>query len=250
MNNFTTNHYKTLVAGFCLVIMATQASAQKLYNSYYREISVDLFRPLLPANGAVILYRQHIGKVNAKKWVTQDAIRGMVSLYSGKIYDTTVIPSFTMTDTLELLTTIGNKQGIGVYGGWERQFVKRRTRYYYGADLGFIFQKSHTDGETSKRVAGSVVSVIPSKWESKNFIPQVSGFVGMNYFISRHLSIGLEVSMALAVDISRSKLLNAQGQVSEDENTVIDMGRNNSMPMVYVGWHFGKTPAAPDVPVE
>ena len=97
-------------------------------------------------------------------------------------------------DNLERKTT---NFGFGLSIGKEfRVDVAKNLEMYYGADLGFNYQKSKTETETKENLL-KVTSTV----ESKIFTPQLSLVLGMNYVINDKIVIGAEILPTLRYNI-------------------------------------------------
>lgn len=223
-----------LLAACFLSIITLSAQTKPPHAGFKKELGVDLSMPLHGYWGTAIVYKHWIGSPKTGKWQKRQALRGMVGLYQ-KDFDGT--NQWFQADSVRTHTYNGQNQGLLLHAGWEIQVTKKRFRVYGGGDLGLRYIKSTTNSLHELSRNGSVLDTYTTTSESKSSIPQVSVFGGANYFLTKHLSLGVELSLPVALELESSVTL-TNGLPQHYSNTTLAVGGDYFPRLLYLSWHF------------
>ncbi len=251
--NMTTNYFSNLKQAIvliaCSIFYHLPLSAQKLAPAagFQHELALDFSMPLHGFYGSSILYKQQIGTPKIKNWQKNQALRGMIGLYrediatSGRHF---IGDSITLANSFD-----GRNKGAFLHIGFEVQASKKRFRLYGGGDLGYryINSKSHSSYEYTKN--GTIVDAYTAEGVSNSNIPQVSVFGGANYFFTRHLSIGIEISVPVAIEFTSSETVVSNNPAPRSDNYLnVAVGGDYRPRLLYLSWHFGNEKRKADTP--
>mgnify|MGYP000936515294 CR=1 FL=1 len=215
-----------------------RAQTEKISPNFRQEIGLDLSMPLHEYWGTSIVYKYHIGQPRFKKWQKRQAIRGLAGFYK---HQNAALAEYARGDSAVILNIDGQERGAFIHGGWELQFTRKKLRFYFGGDVGFEY--IHADYQNRYEIKENGISLTPynTKTVSTRTIPKASAFGGINYFLTRRLSLGIEINMPFAIDIESSRTT-GQHTDSKYDNTVMEFGGDYFPRMIYISWHFGESP--------
>ena len=226
-----------IVAMFCLpaVLQAqTETPEETHFRLYRHEIGIGAFIPLNSDRGAVLIYKHRLGKVQQKEQRSyQWALRGMFAP-SRKDYNYQYTERM-VADTFFQRRLTGTSQRYDIGLGFERQQIRNRWRFYYGADLLFGWENRPMDVDHLAILEGQPEILLrQSKADYTALIVGGSGFFGAQWFVAGRWSLGTEISMSARLENVQS---NAIGDTEYTNNTLdfrIDMPR-----LIYLSHHFG-----------
>jgi hypothetical protein len=187
------------------------AQVEKTPQNFRQEIGLDLSMPLHQYWGTSMLYKYHIGQPRIKKWQKRLVIRGLAGFYK---YENAALAEYTRGDSAVILNIDGQQRGAFVHGGFELQFTRKKFRAYFGGDVGFEYIRGKSQNRYEIKENGISLAPYDTETISTRTIPQVSVLGGINYFLTRRLSLGLEINIPFAIDIesSRTKSQNTDNQ--------------------------------------
>lgn len=230
---------KTFITTCCfftlLPICWCQEPTPPIKSGFANEIGIDFATLARGKKGTVILYKHAIGTPKSANWEKRTALRGLVGYYRESLLHSS-FPRI-VGDSLFIETSQGNQEHYFVNLGVERQLSRRKFRLYYGADAGYRYRKYRADTQYEAYVQGAYSSYDQQQGEVRTNRYEASVFGGGNYFIWPQLSIGLELQVAFAIEMSSSDIIRDDQVISSDTNTLSDFSLN--MPrLLYLSFHF------------
>jgi len=225
------------VAVFCLpaVLQAqTETTEESPFRLYRHELGIGASIPFSSDRAAVLLYKHRLGEVHQKEERSyQWALRGTLS-YGREDYNI-LFNERMVADTFfqRRLTGTSHKYDIGL--GVERQQMRHRWRFYFGADLLFGWDNRPIDIDHLAIIEGQPEILLrQSKSDYTAWRAGGSGFIGAQWFFAGRWSLGTEISMSAWLEQTRSDALTDTEFTSSSLDFSIWLPR-----LIYLSHHFG-----------
>jgi hypothetical protein len=218
------------------ILRAQEATTESTSHRLYRhEIGIGASIPFNSDRGAVLLYKHRLGKVLQREQRTyQWALRGMLG-HAQNDYDFRYTEGM-IADTFfqRRLTGTNFEYDLGI--GIERQQMRNRWRFYYGADLLFGWSNRPVDVDHLAIIEGQPEILLrQSQAEYTAWRAGGSGFAGVQWFFAGRWSLGAELSMSVWLEQTQS---NAIGD-TEYTNNIFESGVWIPR-LIYLSHHFGQ----------
>ncbi|MCC7465317.1 MAG: hypothetical protein IT261_03560 [Saprospiraceae bacterium] len=225
------------MAMLCLpgVLQAQEATPEASpYRLYRHEIGIGASIPFNSDRGAVLLYKHRLGKVQEKEQRTyQWSLRCMLTHaqndYNFQFTEGMIADTFFQ----RRLTGTNREYDLGI--GIERQQMRNRWRFYYGADLLFGWSNRPVDVDHLAIIEGQPEILLrQSQAEYTAWRTGGSGFAGVQWFFAGRWSLGTEISMSAWLEQTQSNAIIDNGYTSNTLEFSFWIPR-----LLYLSHHFG-----------
>lgn len=203
---------------------------------YNNDIGID-FAPFLRGEpGISLLYKHGLNKTADIEKRKRLALRVLVGYYESS-YGYTSLYKQTV-DSIFFKEGAGNRNDRFISGGLELQIRKNKFRWHLGADLGYRHASNSGKSQDFTQSGGKRYVTANYDNETKYNIAEGSILAGVNYFFLPRFSIGLEADFSLAMEFSKSKVLQNGSVLFQDHGTLIEVGPR--FKTLHLSYHFGK----------
>ncbi len=203
---------------------------------YNNDIGID-FAPFLRGEpGISLLYKHGLNKTADIEKRKRLALRMLVGYYESSYGYTTLYKQ--TVDSIFFKEGAGNRNDRFISGGLEFQIRKNKFRWHLGADLGYRHASASGKSQDFTQSGGKRYVTANYDNETKYNIAEGSILAGVNYFFLPRFSIGLEADFSLAMEFSKSKVLQNGSVLFQDHGTLIEVGPR--FKTLHLSYHFGK----------
>ena len=201
------------------------------------EIGVDFAPFVRGQTGASLLYKYSFDKKASPEQKKRFAMRVLLGYYDYPYGYSSFVKN--VGDTIFLREGSGRAKHQFIRVGTELQTRKRNFRFYLGADAGYRYWTSTSEGQQIALARGTRFIIGQSEDETKSNVVEASVMAGVNYFFLPRFSVGLEANVSLAMEFSRSVVTGNNAGVLTNYNTLLELD-TRFLRLLYLSYHFGK----------
>ncbi len=204
---------------------------------YTDDIGID-FAPFLRGEpGISLLYKHALGNTSDIELKKRFALRILLGYYESSYgylsqYKQTV-------DSIYFKEGAGENTDRFISGGVELQLRKNKFRWHVGFDLGYRHGTSSGKSQDITESGGKRFVTARYDHERKYNIAEGSILAGVNYFFLPRFSVGLEANLSLAIEFSKSKVLQNGMVTLQDSGTLFEID-TRLWRLLSLSYHFGK----------
>jgi hypothetical protein len=204
---------------------------------YSDDIGLDFAPYLRGEPGISLLYKHALGNTSDIELKKRFAMRVLLGYYNTSYGYFSQYKQ--IVDSIYFKEGSGSRNDRYISGGIELQFRKNKFRWHVGFDLGY--RQGTSSGKSQDITESGGKRFVTARYdnESKYNVAEGSILAGVNYFFLPRFSIGLEANSSLALEFSKSKVLQSGSVFGEDSGFLFEL-EPRFWRLLSLNYHFGK----------
>jgi hypothetical protein len=204
---------------------------------YSDDIGLDFAPYLRGEPGISLLYKHALGNTSDIELKKRFALRILLGFYESSYGYLSQFRQ--IADTTFFFEGAGENTDRYISGGVELQLRKNKFRWHVGFDLGYRRGTSSGKSQDITESGGKRFVTARRDHESKYNVAEGSILAGVNYFFLPRFSVGIEANLSLAIEFSKSKVLQNGMVTLQDSGTLFEVD-TRLWRLLSLNYHFGK----------
>lgn len=204
---------------------------------YSDDIGLDFTPFLRGGSGLSLLYKHALGNTTDIELKKRFAMRVLLGYYNTPYGYSSQFKR--IADSLYFIEGAGTRNDRFISGGVELQLRKNKFRWHFGFDLGYRHGTSSGKSQDITESGGKRFVTARYDHESKYNVAEGSLLAGVNYFFLPRFSVGMEANLSLAIEFSKSKVLQNGMVTLQDSGTLFEVD-TRLWRILSLNYHFGK----------